>query len=349
MAGWSSASERRDAGRRDTLRRQLRADMGEMTRFGRYQVEDRLLETGFSDLYTAWDPDLGLRVAIKAFHPKGDNTGEAAQYGEDFWRARFVEEARLMAGFDHPHIARLLALQDADGPAPWFAMPYYPANLIYEIGEDAADAAEAAAKEPRWRPKALVPARAIRLWRQLLSALAYLHRQGFVHRDIKPANVLLHRKQGGDVRLCDFGMLKVPNAEGSRSGIWIGSKAYMSPEQRRSAKEVDARADVYAAAAVFCRMLTGRMAGPAALPPGWPTEGAPVALRDLVAVALAERPSDRPRDAAAVLRDLARIVPDDPPLRRGRATMRRGSTTRTPGNAAAAKRRGDHVPGTTEK
>ena len=243
-----------------------------------------------------------------------------------------------MAGFDHPHIARLLTLEDADGPSPWFAMPYYPANLIYEIGEDAADDAEVAAKQPRWRPRALAPTRAIRLWRQLLSALAYLHRQGLVHRDIKPANILLHRKQGGDVRLCDFGMLKVPNAEGSRSGIWIGSKAYMSPEQRRSAKEVDARTDVYAAAAVFCRMLTGRMAGPGALPPGWPKERVPAALRDLVAAALAERAGDRPRDAAAVLCDLARIVPEDPPLRRGRATMRRGTTARTPGNAARPKR-----------
>lgn len=294
-----------------------------MAAFGRYQVRDRLLETGFSDLYVAWDPELELPVAIKAFHPKGDNVGDSAEYGLDFWRARFVEEARLLASFDHPNIIRLLTLEDSGGEAPWFAMPYYPANLIYEIGEDPSVDRAAPPPEPKWRPRALSPARAIRLWRQLLGALAHLHGRGLVHRDVKPANVLLHRKQDGDVRLCDFGMLKVPGAKGSRSGIWIGSKAYMSPEQRRSAREVDARTDVYAASAMLCRMLTGRLPSPGTLPPGWPAKGVPAELRRLVETGLAAEPAGRPADAGELLRCLREIVPSDPPRRRGRATFRR--------------------------
>jgi serine/threonine protein kinase len=231
-----------------------------MDKVGKYEIKQTLLTTGFSDIYIGYDPDLEINVAVKVFHPKGDNVGEKATYGPGFWRERFIEEPKVLAGLDHPNIINVLFMDKTEHGDPYFVMPFIEANLIYEIGEDADTKEKIDELEPFWRPKSVAPRRAFEVWRQILSALAHMHDQGLVHRDIKPPNVLLTSKKNGRVKLCDFGMVKVPGAKGSKSGIWIGTLDYISPEQRRSAKEVTAASDVYSAAALMYRMLTGRLA-----------------------------------------------------------------------------------------
>lgn len=103
----------------------------------------------------------------------------------------------------------------------------------------------------------------------MLAGLEAAHGQGVVHRDLKPANVFLERTGGTfSVRLLDFGIAKVMDVAGgmgnrTRTGMLLGTPAYMSPEQITNAKDVDGRADLWSAGVMFYEMLTGRSAFPA--------------------------------------------------------------------------------------
>ncbi len=280
-----------------------------MDRIGKYEINEKLLTTGFSDIYIATDPDLECTVAVKVFHPKGDNVGKKAQYGPDFWRARFIEEAKLLARFDHPNIVTVKTMGETEDGEPFFVMPFLEANLLYEIGEDAKNAKKVGDLPPKWRPRPIAPRRATDVWRQVLDALSAIHDAGLVHRDIKPPNVLLTSKINGRVKLCDFGMVKVPNAKGSRNGIWIGTLDYISPEQRKSAAEVDSRSDVYSAGVLMYRMLSSRLPTDVRAPLRGGRFGIPQALADLIDDCLRKRRRDRPTVAGEVLARLDEIVP----------------------------------------
>ena len=299
-----------------------------MDKVGKYEIKQTLLTTGFSDIYIGYDPDLEINVAVKVFHPKGDNVGKKATYGPAFWRDRFIEEPKVLAGLDHPNIINVLYMDKTEGGDPYFVMPFIEANLIYEIGEDADTKEKIEELEPFWRPKAVAPRRAFEIWRQILSALAELHDQGLVHRDIKPPNILLTSKKNGRVKLCDFGMVKVPGAKGSKSGIWIGTLDYISPEQRRSAKEVTAAADVYSAAALMYRMLTGRLAKGIRAPLRGGRFGLSDELVALIDNCLKKKAKDRPQNAGAVLESLDKIIPDINMLPEKSKLPRRAKATR---------------------
>jgi serine/threonine protein kinase len=281
-----------------------------MDKVGKYEIKQTLLTTGFSDIYIGYDPDLEINVAVKVFHPKGDNVGEKATYGPAFWRERFIEEPKVLAGLDHPNIINVLYMDRTEQGDPYFVMPFIEANLIYEIGEDADSKEKIDELEPFWRPKSVAPRRAVEVWRQILSALAHMHERNLVHRDIKPPNVLLTSKRDGRVKLCDFGMVKVPGAKGSKSGIWIGTLDYISPEQRRSAKEVTAASDVYSAAALMYRMLTGRLAKGVRVPLRSGRFGISDELVALIEQCLKKKSAERPQTAGDVVVELEKIVPD---------------------------------------
>jgi len=111
---------------------------------------------------------------------------------------------------------------------------------------------------------------AVPILQGILAGLAAAHAEGIVHRDLKPDNVLLTRDASGTfvVKVLDFGIAKVMDAAGgmgarTRSGVFLGTPAYMSPEQARSARDVDQRADLWSAGVLFYEMLTGRTAFPA--------------------------------------------------------------------------------------
>ena len=112
------------------------------------------------------------------------------------------------------------------------------------------------------------------------------------------------------MKLCDFGMVKVPGAKGSKSGIWIGTLDYISPEQRRSAKEVTAASDVYSAAALMYRMLTGRLAKGIRAPLRGGRFGISEELVSLIDQCLKKKASERPQTAGDVVTALDNILPD---------------------------------------
>ncbi|MBL8961214.1 MAG: serine/threonine-protein kinase, partial [Gemmatimonadetes bacterium] len=184
-------------------------------------------------VYLAHDLKHARDVAIKVLHP---DLG-AALGGE-----RFLSEIRTTARLQHPHILPLLDSGDADG------LLYYVMPLV--TGETL----RARLERERQLP---IPA-AVRIAREVASALDYAHRQGVIHRDIKPENILLH---DGQAIVADFGIaLAVQSAGGQRmtqTGLSLGTPQYMSPEQAMGERSIDARSDLYALAAVTYEMLTG--------------------------------------------------------------------------------------------
>jgi len=199
----------------------------------RYRIDRELGAGGMATVYLAHDIKHERDVAIKVLHP---DLG-AALGGE-----RFLSEIRTTARLQHPHILPLLDSGDAGG------LLYYVMPLV--TGETLRTRME--------RERQLPVADAVRIAREVASALDYAHRQGVIHRDIKPENVLLH---DGQAIVADFGIaLAVQSAGGSRmtqTGLSLGTPQYMSPEQAMGERTIDARSDVYALGAVLYEMLAG--------------------------------------------------------------------------------------------
>jgi len=199
----------------------------------RYHIERELGAGGMATVYLARDLKHDRRVAVKVLHPD-----LAAALGAE----RFLAEIKTTANLQHPHI---LALHDS-GESEGFLFYVMP----YVDGESLRD---------RLRRERQLPIDdAIRLARQIASALDYAHRHGVIHRDVKPENVLLH---DGSALVADFGIaLAVQSAGGQRmtqTGLSLGTPQYMSPEQAMGDKHIDARSDIYALGAVTYEMFAG--------------------------------------------------------------------------------------------
>ena len=199
----------------------------------RYRLERELGQGGMATVYLAEDLKHGRKVAIKVLHPE-----LSAVIGGD----RFLAEIKVTANLQHPHILGLIDSGEADGLL-YYVMPYVAGESL---------------RTRLHRDKQLPIDDALRLSKEVASALDYAHRQGVVHRDIKPENILL---QDGAALVADFGIaLAVQQAGGSRmtqTGMSLGTPAYMSPEQAMGERDIGARSDVYALGAMTYEMLTG--------------------------------------------------------------------------------------------
>ena len=210
---------------------------------GRYRVERELGAGGMATVYLAHDLRHQRDVAMKVLHP---DLG-AALGGE-----RFLAEIRTTARLQHPHILPLLDSGDAGDGLLYYVMPYVRGETLRARLD---------------RERQLPVEDAVRLAREVASALDYAHREGVVHRDIKPENILL---QDGNALVADFGIaLAVQSAGGPRmtqTGLSLGTPQYMSPEQAMGERTIDARSDLYALAAVTYEMLVGEapFTGPSA-------------------------------------------------------------------------------------
>ncbi len=199
----------------------------------RYRIERELGAGGMATVYLAHDLKHDRDVAIKVLHP---------DLGAALGAERFLSEIKTTAKLQHPHILALLDSGAADG------LLYYVMPLV--TGETLRARLE--------RERQLPIADALRIAREVASALDYAHRQGVIHRDIKPENILLH---DGQAIVADFGIaLAVQSAGGQRmtqTGLSLGTPQYMSPEQAMGDRTVDVRSDIYALGAVTYEMLTG--------------------------------------------------------------------------------------------
>lgn len=272
-----------------------------MERIGKYVIHKGAVTTGYARVFFCHDPDLQVPVAVKIFTVKA---GESGPLSPAQWLARFQGEARALAAFDHPHIVAVKTMEVVDGH-PFFVMPYQGAHLTYEIGKDVATEGAPAEDQPRRLP---VP-RALALLRQLSAALVAVHRRGMVHRAVKPSNILLTSREGGQIKLADFSMVKLPERNPPLPDHWLGATEYCAPEQRENASAVGPEADVYSLGVLAYRMLTGTLPDlsqgalllPASLPP---------ALTALVAQSTNPDPTCRPAHAGAFLQALGAVVVD---------------------------------------
>ena len=195
---------------------------------GRYEVIERVGRGGMGVLYRGRDPVLDREVAIKVM--AGDfSTDESA-------RSRFFREARASARLQHRNIVTIFEFAEDTG-TPYIAMEFLRGQSLSQRLQS----------QP---PLTLV--QKLDIVTQLLTGLHYAHEQGIVHRDVKPANVWL--LDDGTVKLLDFGIAKIAASTMTSAGSVLGSAFYMAPEQ--VGREVDGRADVFAAGVVLYELLS---------------------------------------------------------------------------------------------
>jgi serine/threonine-protein kinase len=207
----------------------------------KYRIERELGAGGMALVYLARDVRHDRPVALKLLRPELS----AILGGE-----RFLTEIRTTANLQHPHILPLHDSGEVEGLV-YYVMPYVE-------GESLRDRLN--------REKQLPVEDAIRIAREVASALDYAHRRGVVHRDIKPENILLH---DGQALVADFGIaLAASKTDGStrltETGMSLGTPQYMAPEQAMGDRDITVKADIYALGCVLYEMLVGEppFAGP---------------------------------------------------------------------------------------
>ncbi|MGV9326284.1 Stk1 family PASTA domain-containing Ser/Thr kinase [Streptosporangium sandarakinum] len=256
---------------------------------GRYRVESRIARGGMATVYLAMDIRLDRTVAVKVMH-------RSLAEDPSFVR-RFIGEAKSVASLSHPNVVHVFD-QGTDGGNVYLSMEYVPGRTLRDV----------------LRSRGRLPAReALEVIIPVLAALGAAHQTGMIHRDVKPENVLL--SDDGRIKVVDFGLARAIEATNqTRTGVMIGTIAYMSPEQVTAAA-ADARSDVYAAGIMLFELLTGSQPYEGDTPmsvayrhvhdtvplPSSLLPDIPPQLDALVARATARDPEGRPADATAML------------------------------------------------
>lgn len=267
---------------------------------GSYGIREHIARSRWTSVYSAvleGSPDL---FAIKVFDLNGSLEPGIGTEDEVVWRNRFDLEIRILDSLDHPGIISLHDRGHLDDGRPYFVMPFIAANLAYEIGGDVSDPEVLARLAPPRRPKPLPIKRVVSLLYQITDALVALHGKGIIHRDMKPGNVLLTQRSGGQVKLCDFGMARWGDQVFDVSGEFIGSKEYVSPEQRLDPATSDARTDVYSVGVMAYRLLAGKLPNNGGVSVCRVNDSVPAALDQLIAACMDPEPANRPDDAMAL-------------------------------------------------
>ena len=210
-----------------------------------YRVTEMLGKGGMGEVYRATDTKLGREVALKVLPPVFANYAQRM--------ARFKREAHVLASLNHPNIASIYGLEEADGIHFLVLELVEGPTLAEKIKEGAVPLDES-----------------LNIATQIAEALEAAHEKGVIHRDLKPANVKVTPE--GMVKVLDFGLAKAlaePASEAvtensptasilpTQEGVILGTAAYMSPEQAKG-RAVDKRADIWAFGVVLFEMLTGK-------------------------------------------------------------------------------------------
>jgi len=250
-----------------------------------YRLIEEIGKGGMGVVWRAEDPNLRRQVALKVLPPDLVEDPER--------RRRLVHEARAAAAINHPHIATVHEVGEADGLV-FLAMEYVEGSTLRALLEE----------------RALSVGEALRLANEVAEGLAAAHDVRVIHRDLKPENVMV--RPDGHVTILDFGLAKVQQEredlspskvseaetltdELTRQGRVLGTAAYMSPEQARG-EALDVRTDVFSFGSMLYEMVTGEM----------PFAGR--SATDILSAVLRDRPLAPSARNAEVPPELDRIV-----------------------------------------
>ncbi len=264
---------------------------------GRFQITGPLGFGAMGAVYKAFDPMIKRTLAIKTIRldvPKGSPQHKA-------FIERFYQEARISGTLSHPGIVTLFDIGE-EGGIPFLAMEFIDGKTIAAVIEQGT----------RFKPE-----KVIGLVSQVAAALDYAHSRGVVHRDIKPSNLMLFDNE--KVKVTDFGIAKLADAEITHAGALLGTPSYMSPEQAMGEK-LDGRSDIFSLGVCAFEMLSGQQPFPGAnvtsilykLVHVEPVEPAdleanglvPQKWREVFHKVLAKKPANRYQTASAFVRDL---------------------------------------------
>lgn len=298
---------------------------------GKYRLERMLGQGGMGAVYEAVNLDIGRRVAVKVLLDQFANDPDIL--------ARFRTEARAATAIGHPGIVEIIDLG---------ATPNGGAFLVMELleGETLGARLRTAGRLDLASAGWIVAA--------LLDAIDAAHRKGVVHRDLKPDNVFLVAKPAPGVKVLDFGISKFrPPGEVAltRTGVVMGTPAYMSPEQARGAKNVGPEADLYSVGAIFYEALAGSPAFPGESyneilvkvltephrPLGELGLQVPGAIAELIDALLAKDPAGRLREAASARARLLEALAQSEGEPLGSTLLRPGPESRPDFAPTAAK------------
>jgi len=215
---------------------------------GNYLVTQKLGEGGMGSVYLAEHPTIGKKVALKVLHAEFASNPEVAD--------RFFTEAKAVNAIGHPNIVDIVDYGVLTSPTGrdrlvYFIMEYLSGMTLSQVIRT---------ESP------LAPERALTICLQVADALSASHKNSIVHRDLKPDNIILIQRgrERDFVKLLDFGIAKLTGTDGlsshkTRTGLVLGTPAYMSPEQCEGRATVDHRTDIYALGVVLYEMMVGRV------------------------------------------------------------------------------------------
>jgi serine/threonine-protein kinase len=276
---------------------------------GRYEIQEEIGRGMMGVVYRALDPALGRTVALKTVSlllavPDEDRPG---------FEQRFLNEARIAAGLNHPGIVVVHDVgRDTGSDSLYIALEYLEGETLSErVKRDG---------RLEWRE-------ALRLTAKVAEALHHAHEKHIVHRDVKPANIMV--LPSGQPKLMDFGIAKIPAAQLTSAGEFFGTPSYMSPEQA-TGEPLDARSDVFSLGAVLYLLLTGvrafdapsvpgilaRVAKKDPSPPSKLTPELPAVVDDIVARALAKDSGQRYTTAHMMAEDIQDVLAGRTPRHR---------------------------------
>ncbi|MEI6234237.1 MAG: serine/threonine-protein kinase [Planctomycetota bacterium] len=272
--------------------------------FGPYKLLEIISEKTHSRIIRAHDTVMDRIVVLKILPSNLKNDPQ--------WSERFRRETTLMGKMAHPNLVQAFAAQEIEG-CPVIAMEYVDGSTIGD----------------RIEHEGFLPEKeAWLIGREIAKALAYAARLGVIHRDIKPDNIVCSR--GGKVKLIDMGFSKSlsDTTHLTVEGTTVGTPFYISPEQAKGTRDLDARTDIYSLGCTIYHMLTGT-------PPFWGDEITEIMLKhiecprpdprklvpglsqasvDLVTRMISVRPEKRPQTADAVVEEITAMLPLLPKL-----------------------------------
>ncbi len=260
--------------------------------FDEYKIISQLGKGGMATIYMAFQPNMERNVALKVL-PK--------QHAKDpEFLGRFKQEAKLIAGFQHPHILPVFDFGEADGYT-YLVMAYIEGGTLTDILQG----------EP------LDKEQTIQYITQLSGALDYAHKRKVIHRDLKPSNVLIG--SSGNCLLADFGVAKILGGSNkfTATGEMVGTPSYMSPEQIQGIP-LDTTSDIYSLGIILYEMVTSRPpfkgATPASIlikhlheplpPPSFANPDMPKAVEQVIIKSLEKDSKDRYQKAGNLAKAL---------------------------------------------